>query len=149
MSVLGLFPYLRVGDANAAIGWYVSALGGVEVFRLTEPSGRVGQAELKLGSHVVMLSDEYPEMGILGPRSSGGSGMSLHLHVDDVDAWTSRAVASGARLLMEPTDQFYGERASKFVDPFGHEWILGSSIEEVAPEEMQRRFTAMFESPSE
>jgi PhnB protein len=88
-------------------------------------------------------------MGIVSPRSLGVSAISLHLHVDDVDAWTNRAVGKGARLLMAPTDQFYGERSSKFVDPFGHEWMLGSSIEEVSPHEMQRRFMAMFGYPSE
>ncbi len=84
------------------------------------------------------------------PQSSldGRVGDVFHLHVDDVDDWTNRAVAWDARLLMAPTDQFYGERSSKFVDPFGHEWMLGSSIEEVSPQEMQRRFTAVFEYPS-
>jgi uncharacterized glyoxalase superfamily protein PhnB len=140
-----LFPYLRVRSAVAAIEFYRRAFGAVEVFRLTEPNGRIGHAELKFGSATVMLSDEYPEYGIRGPHDDVPTGSSIHLHVADVDAMTTQAVAAGAKLLMEPKDQFYGERASKVLDPFGHEWLLGSQIEEVTPAEMQRRFIAMFQ----
>ena len=139
-----VFPYLRVRNAAAAIEFCQKAFGAVEEFRLTEPGGRIGHAQLKFGSTTVMLSDEYPEYGIQGPEAFGGMGSSVHLHVDDVDAMTKQAVAAGATLSMEPADQFYGERASKVLDPFGHEWLLGSQIEEVSPEEMQRRFSAMF-----
>lgn len=139
-----VFPYLRVRDASAAIDFYVRAFGAREKFRLAEPGGRIGHAELEFGKFTVMLSDEYPEHGIQGPEAFGGTGSSIHLHVDDVDALTQRAVDAGARLVMKPTDQFYGERSSKVIDPFGHEWLLGSHIEDVSPEEMQRRFTAMF-----
>lgn len=138
-----VFPYLRVRDANAAIEFYKRAFGAVEAFRLAEPSGRIGHAELKFGELTVILSDEYPEFGIQGPEAYGGAGSSVHLHVDDVDAMTRQAADAGARVVMEPKDQFYGERTSKLVDPFGHEWMLGSHIEDVSPEEMQRRFTAM------
>lgn len=140
------FPYLRVRDASAAIEFYKRAFGAVEEFRLSEPSGRVGHAELKFGSFTVMVSDEYPEYGIQGPDAFGGTGSSVHLHVEDVDAMTKQAESAGAKVIMEPKDQFYGERASKVLDPFGHEWLLGSSIEEVSPAEMQRRFNAMFET---
>lgn len=139
-----VFPYLRVRDAASAIAFYEQAFGAVESFRLCEPSGRIGHAELKFGAFTVMVSDEYPEYGIQGPQAFGGTGSSIHLHVDDVDAMTDRAVQAGAKLVMEPRDQFYGERSSKVLDPFGHEWLLGSQIEEVTPEEMQRRFSAMF-----
>lgn len=135
-----LYPYLRVKNANAAIEYYKQIFGAVEVMRLTEPTGRVGHAELKLGASTIMISDEYPEYGIRSPEAFGGSGSSIHLHVDDVDTLTEQAVAAGAKLLMEPKDQFYGERSSKVLDPFGHEWLLGSQIEDVSPEEMQRRF---------
>ena len=144
MTILDAFPYLRLRDASAAIEFYKQAFGAVEEFRLAEPSGRVGHAHLKFGTFTVMLSDEYPEHGIQGPEAFGGTGSSVHLHVEDVDAMTDRAVAAGAKLVMPPTDQFYGERASKVLDPFGHEWLLGAQIEEVSPEEMQRRFSAMF-----
>ena len=138
------FPYLRVRDANAAMEFYKQAFGAVEEFRLSEPNGRIGHAELKFGSFTVMLSDEYPEYGIQGPEAFGGTGSSVHLHVEDVDAMTKRAADAGAKVIMEPKDQFYGERASKVLDPFGHEWLLGSHIEDVPPEEMQRRFDEMF-----
>lgn len=142
-GVENVFPYLRTRDAHAAIEFYQRAFGAVEDFRLTEPSGRIGHAELKFGDATVMVSDEYPEYGIHAPDSSKPNGCSIHLHVADVDAMTKQAVQAGASLIMEPTDQFYGERSSKLLDPFGHEWILGSHIEDVSHVEMQRRFTAM------
>ena len=138
-----IFPYLRVRDADAAIDFYKEAFGAEELFRLTEPSGRIGHAQLRFGDAVVMLSDEYPEMGIQGPQAFAGTGSAIHLHVEDVDAMTTNAAEAGATVVMEPKDQFYGERSSRLIDPFGHEWMLGSPIESVSPEEMQRRFTAM------
>lgn len=140
-----VFPYLRVRGAPAAIDFYQRAFGATEIFRLTEPGGRIGHAELQFGPVVIMLSEEYPEYGILGPQSVGGTGSSIHLHVDDVDSLTGQAAAAGAEIIREPTDQFYGERSATVRDPFGHEWLLGSHIEDVTPEEMQRRFTAMFD----
>jgi len=142
-----VFPYLRMRDAAAAIEFYKNAFGAEEEFRLSEPSGRIGHAQLKFGSYTVMLSDEYPEYGIQGPEAFGGTGSSIHLHVEDVDVVTKQAVDAGAKLIMEPKDQFYGERSSKVLDPFGHEWLLGSHIEDVTPEEMQRRFNEMMNSP--
>lgn len=140
-----VFPYLRTRDGNAAIEFYKRAFGAEEQFRLTEPSGRIGHAELKFGSATVMVSDEYPEYGIHGPQKSVPTGIAIHLHVDDVDSLTTRAVEAGATVVMEPKDQFYGERTARLRDPFGHEWLLGHQIEEVPRDEMQRRFNAMFE----
>lgn len=137
------FPYLRLRNASAAIDFYIRAFGAEEKFRLSEPDGRIGHAELQFGAFTVMISDEYPEYGILGPQAIGGTGSSIHLHVADVDALTNQAERAGAKVIMPPKDQFYGERASKVLDPFGHEWLLGSQIEDVTPGEMQRRFTAM------
>ncbi len=139
-----IYPYLRTSDARAAIEFYKQAFGAVEDFRLSDPAGRVGHAELKFGARTIMVSDAYPEYGICGPQDGVPTGSAVHLHVEDVDAMTARAVEAGAKLIMEPTDQFYGERSSKVLDPFGHEWLLGSQIEEVSREEMQRRFDAMF-----
>lgn len=139
-------PYLRVRHAAAAIEFYKTVFGAVEEFRLAEPSGRVGHAELKFGPQTIMISDEYPEYGIYGPQPGRPTGSSIHLHVTDVDTLTRSAVAAGATLIKEPTDQFYGERSAKVLDPYGHEWYLGSTIEVVSREEMQRRFAAMFES---
>ena len=145
-SIQEVFPYLRTRDAEAAIEFYKRAFGASEDFRLTEPGGRIGHAELTFGAAIIMVSDEYPEFGIHGPKDADSTGSAIHLHVDDVDAMTQAAVDAGAELTMPPTDQFYGERTAKVRDPFGHEWMLGSEIEDVAPEEMQRRYNAMFES---
>lgn len=138
-----LFPYLRVTDADAAIRFYAAAFGATERLRLVEPSGRVGHAELLFGAHTIMLSDEFPEYGIRGPGSAGVS-IDLHLHVDDADAAIQRALDAGAVLVRPASDAFYGERSGRVRDPFGHEWSIGHSIEDVTPEEMQRRYTAMF-----
>ena len=143
-GVSRVLVYLRVRDANAAIEFYHQAFGATENFRLTEPSDRVGHAELQFGPTLVMLSDEYPEMGILSPSSLDGTGVGVYLQVDDVDAAVARAKEAGASVLMEPQDMFYGERSAKLRDPFGHEWLLGQPIEDVSPVEMQERFDAMF-----
>ena len=140
-----LFAYLCVSDTAKAIDFYQRAFGVTEIFRLTEPSGRIGHAELQFGPMVLMLSDPYPEYGVNAAPREGVTGCSLHLHVDDADALGQRAVAAGAVMLSEPADQFYGERSCKLRDPFGHTWLLGHSIETVSTQEMQRRYTAMFE----
>jgi PhnB protein len=142
-----LYAYLCVPDTQKAIDFYTEAFGAQELYRLTEPSGRIGHAELQMGpSAVLMLSDQFPEYGITAPPPEGLSGMVIHLHVDDSDAMGRQAVASGATMLSEPTDQFYGERSCKVRDPFGHTWLLGHSIEKVAPEEMQRRYTELMKN---
>jgi len=138
-----VFPYLRVRGAAAAIEFYKQAFGATELMRLAEPSARIGHAEVRIGATVLMLADEFPEMGIVGPQTLGGTSIALHLHVDNVDALMARAVAAGATVTREPKDQFYGERTGAVRDPFGHEWLLGHSIEKVAPEEMQRRYTEL------
>jgi PhnB protein len=146
MKILEVFPYLRVSSTAEAIDFYGRAFGAVEKFRLTEPSGRVGHAEVVIGETVVMLSDEFPEYGIRGPLSLGGTTFGMHLHVDNADEAHALAIGAGATEVMAPSDQFYGERSSKVRDPFGHEWLLGHEIEKVTPEEMQRRYTAMMTS---
>ena len=138
-----VFPYLMVRDANAAIAFYEKAFGATELFRLVEPSGRIGHAELQLGPAVLMVCDEFPEYGMVGPQREQFTGCTIHLHVDNADAMGERAVAAGATMLMPPTDQFYGERSCRLRDPFGHAWLLGHSIEKVEPAEMQRRYTAL------
>lgn len=143
MAIHEVFPYLRVRGAPAAIEFYRRAFDAEERFRLTEPGGRVGHAELTLGGSVIMVSDEYPEYGIGGPETVGGVAASIHLHVDDADAMIQRAVDAGATVLRAPQDQFYGERSGTIRDPFGHEWNIGHHVEDVSPEEMQRRFSAM------
>ena len=139
-----VYPYLRVHSTAEAIDFYARAFGAKELFRLTEPSGRIGHAEIKIGSATVMLSDEYPEYGIRGPRSLGGTTFSIHLHVGDVDSAFEQAVSAGATIVRPLQNQFYGERSGTVRDPFGHEWLLGGHLETVTPEEMQRRYTEMF-----
>ncbi|HTV17122.1 MAG TPA: VOC family protein [Polyangiaceae bacterium] len=146
MNIHELFPYLRVKDAPRAIEFYKQAFGAVEKFRLTEPSGRIGHCELLFGNTTLMLSEEYPEYGFLGPQSIGGTSISLHLHLDDADAAIERAVAAGASVLRPASDAFYGERSGTVRDPFGHEWMLGHNIEDVTPEEMQRRYDELMKS---
>ena len=139
-----VFPYLRVPQRlKAAIEFYKQAFGAEETFRLEEPGGRIGHARLKIGPAMIMLSDEYPEHEIYSPLQFGGTGSSLHLHVDNVDALVDRAVAAGATVLMTPTDQFYGEHVAKLLDPYGHQWMLGQHIEKLTEDEVQRRFTDM------
>jgi PhnB protein len=143
-AVHEVFPYMRVRDAARALDFYQRAFGAQELYRLTEPGGRIGHAEIKIGGTTLMLSDEYPEMGVVGPQALGGTTFSIHLHVDDADAWIARAVEAGATIVRPATDAFYGERGGTVRDPFGHEWMLGHQIEEVSVDEMQRRYTALF-----
>jgi PhnB protein len=145
IDVHEVYPYLRVHNSDQAIKFYERAFGAKELFRLTEPSGRIGHAEIKIGPATLMLSDEYPESGIHGPRSLGGTSFSVHLHVKDVDAAFKQAVEAGAAVVRPLQDQFYGERSGTVRDPFGHEWLLGGHLENVSTEEMQRRYTALFD----
>ncbi len=145
MKIHEIFPYLCVNDASAAIGFYAEVFGAREKFRLVEPGGRVGHAEILLGDMTLMLSDEYPELGIRGAAAIGATPVTIHMHVDDADAMIRRAVKHGAAVEREPADTFYGERSGVIRDPFGHRWMIGHSIEEVSPEEMQRRYTALLD----
>jgi PhnB protein len=138
-----VYAYLRVHSAAEAIAFYARAFGATEIFRLTEPSGRIGHAEIRIGPSTLMLSDEYPEHGIHGPRSLGGTSFSIHLHVTNVDEAFEQAVGAGASVVKPLKDQFYGERSGTVRDPFGHEWLLGQNIESVSTDEMQRRYTEL------
>lgn len=144
MAVHALYAYLCVRDARAAMDFYTRAFGASELFRLTEPDGRVGHAEMDLDGHTLMLSEEYPEMGVRSPQGLDATPVTLHLHVDDADALVARAVAAGGTLERAPEDHFYGERSGTVRDPFGHRWLIGHEIEKVSPQEMQRRYTALF-----
>jgi uncharacterized glyoxalase superfamily protein PhnB len=140
MKIHELFPYLHVRNAAQAIEFYVNAFGAKEKFRLTEPSGRIGHAELDFNGTVLMLADEYPEYDIKGPQTLGGASITLHIHVDNADEMIQRAVVAGARMERAPQDQFYGERSGVIRDPFGHRWNIGHNIEDVSPADMQRRY---------
>jgi PhnB protein len=139
-----VYAYLCVNDTAKAIDFYSRAFGARELFRLTEPSGRIGHAEIKIGPVTVMLADEFPEYGFRGPIALGGTPMSMHIHASDVDRLFAQAVSAGATVLRPLQNQFYGERSGTVCDPFGHCWLLGGHIEDVSPEEMQRRYTASF-----
>ena len=145
MAVHELIVYLCAKDASAAIDFYVKAFGATERYRLVEPSGRIGHAELELGAAEFYISDEFPEMEVFAPDPSKPPPFTNHLHVDNADELIQRAVDAGATLTREPTDQFFGERSGAIRDPFGYNWLIGHAIEDVTPEEMQRRYAALFE----
>ncbi|WP_149193030.1 VOC family protein [Luteimonas suaedae] len=143
MSAQALFPYLCVADTARAIDFYRSVFGATELFRLQEPGGRIGHAEMDFDGTTLMLCDEFPEFDICRPSGGAGYSATMHLHVGNADDVIARAVAAGATLLMAPSDAFYGERSGVILDPFGHRWNIGHSLEDVTPEEMQRRYTAL------
>jgi len=135
-------PYLFIKGAAAAIEFYKSVFGATERMRMPGPDGRIMHAELKIGDSVVMLSDENPQMGALSPQTIGGTGSGVNVYVADVDAATQKAVDLGAQLVRPVKDQFYGDRSGSIIDPFGHLWSVATHVEDVAPEEMQRRMKA-------
>jgi PhnB protein len=139
-----LSPYLIVKGAARALDFYQKAFGAKELFRLREPSGKIGHAELEIGGGRIMLAEEYPDFGALSPVTIGGSPVALHLYVEDVDAVVARATAAGATLLRPVQDEFFGDRTGMVTDPFGHKWHLATRKEDVSPEEMQTRMNAAF-----
>ena len=142
-------PYLCIADAVKAIEFYQQVFGAKELMRFTEPgSGRIGHAELSIGAGTIMLSDEYREMGFVGPSKTERPPVSIHLYVEDVDATYQRALAAGATSQREPEDQFYGDRAAQIRDPWGHSWFLASRKEDVSVAEMQHRFDSFAKSQS-
>jgi len=132
-------PYLCVDGASAAIEFYGGVLGATERMRMPGPEGTISHAELQLGDSVIMLSDEYPEMGVRAPTSIGGTPVTLSVYVEDVDEAFQRALDAGATALRAVEDQFYGDRSGTFQDPFGHRWSIATHVEDVSPEEMAKR----------
>ena len=132
-------PYLTVDGAEAAIEFYRSVFGATERMRLPDQGGRIGHAELQLGDSMIMLADEFPDRGVLGPGSVGGTPVTMSVYVEDVDDVVDRAVKAGAKLLRPVELQFYGDRTAQFEDPFGHRWSVGTRVEDVPPDEMARR----------
>lgn len=135
-------PYLIIDGAARALEFYKKALGAEETVRMPAPGGRIGHAEMRIGSSVIMLADENPEVGARSPKSFGGSPISLMLYVEDVDKAFARAVQAGATVQRPLANQFYGDRTGGIVDPFGHIWYLATHVEDVSPEEMKRRMKA-------
>lgn len=136
-------PYLCVSGAAAAIDFYTGVLGATERVRMGAPGGLIGHAELALGDSLIMLSDEFPDMGGKSPKTIGGSPVTISVYSEDVDAVFERAVAAGSTVIREPENQFYGDRSAQFEDPFGHRWNVSTHVEDVAPDEMERRAMEM------
>src|SRR5579862_9129506 len=132
-------PYLHVDGAKAAIDFYISVLGAQEKMTMPAPNGKVGHAELTIGDSMIMLADEFPDMGVLGPRSVGGSPVTIHVYVEDVDATFERAINAGSTALRPVENKFYGDRGGEFEDPFGHHWSIATHVEDLSPQEMQQR----------
>jgi PhnB protein len=135
-------PYLILTGAGDAIAFYKKALGAEEVLRLADPGGKVHHAEISIGDSRVMLADEHPEIQALSPKTVGGSPVSIHLYVEDVDAAVERAVAAGAKLVRPVADQFYGDRVGGIEDPFGYRWFIATHKEDLTMEEIRRRAAA-------
>jgi PhnB protein len=132
-------PYLVVRDAARAIDFYTHAFGAIELFRMAAPNNRIGHAEIKIGDSTVMLADENPAHNAKSPEALGGSPVHLMIYVEDVDTVFKRSLAAGAKETQPLKDQFYGDRSGSLTDPFGHSWTVATHVEDVAPEEMQRR----------
>ncbi len=133
-------PHLIVKNAPAAIEFYKKAFGAEEMMRLTDPSGRIAHAEIKIGDSPIMIGEEFPDWGSLSPQSLAGSPVIIHLYVEDPDGLADRSVAAGGKVLIPVNDQFYGDRAGRVEDPFGHIWVIAARKQEMTTEEMQRRF---------
>ena len=130
-------PFLVCAGASDAIAFYIRAFGATELARLPGPDGKLMYAAIRIGDSVVMLNDEFPAMGALGPKARNGTSVTIHLYVDDVDAWFARAVAAGATVRMPVQDMFWGDRYGQLEDPFGHAWSIATHQRDLTPEETQ------------
>lgn len=135
-------PYLIIAGAAEAIDFYKKIFNAEELMRFTGPGNTIGHAEIQIGNSRIMLADEHPQMGYRSPKALGGSAASIMLYVEDVDRVFKRAVDAGARTQQELKNQFYGDRSGTIIDPFGHIWTIATHVEDVSPEEMQRRMEA-------
>jgi len=132
-------PYLIVDDGARALEFYKQAFGAVEKFRMGAPGGRIGHAEMTIGDSTFMLADEYPSMGARSAKTMGGSPMFLMIYVDNVDKMVTQAIAAGGTLKRPVANQFYGDRTGGIDDPFGYHWYVATHVEDVPPDELQRR----------
>jgi PhnB protein len=133
-----LTPHLTVRNADKALEFYKNALGA-EVLNVARMSdGKVMHASLRIGDSMLMLNEEFPEYGGLSPLSIGGTGVTIHIYTEDVDAAFNRAVSAGAQVTMPLMDQFWGDRYGTVADPFGHKWSIATHTKDMSPEEMQR-----------
>jgi PhnB protein len=132
-------PYLYIDGASDAIAFYSAVFGARERMRMAGPDGKVGHAEIEIGDSLVMLADEHLDMGIRGPKSIGGTPISLSVYVEDVDDVFERALSKGATAVRPIENRFYGDRTGLFEDPFGHHWSISTHVEDVPPDEMEKR----------
>jgi PhnB protein len=144
MPITAVTPHIVVNDAAAACAWYTQALGARERQRIALPSGKVMSLELRFGELPVMVADEFPEMGVLGPLSIGGTAVVVHLLTDDVDALWQQAIDAGAEVRHPLQDAFWGERHGQIADPFGHRWGLSQHLRDVPPDELARAAAEAF-----
>jgi PhnB protein len=140
-------PHLICAGASDAIEFYKNAFNAVELSRMPGSEGRLMHASIRIGDSTVMLVDESPEWGMLGPKARKGSSVYIHLYVDDVDAFTARAVAAGATLVMPVADMFWGDRYGQLEDPFGHRWSVATHVRDVTPGEMREAMQNMSKKP--
>ncbi|MEV6280591.1 VOC family protein [Nocardia sp. NPDC051832] len=138
-------PGLAVDGAAAAIDFYKHVFGASERMRMPRPDGKIAHCELVLGNSLIMLGDPAPEMEFLDPKTVGGTPVNLYVYVEDADAAFAAALQSGSRELTPMTTQFYGDRSGAFEDPWGHRWTVATHVEDVPPEEMDKRMAAMFD----
>jgi PhnB protein len=136
-------PYLIVKGAAQALDFYQRAFGAQESVRMPGPEGKIMHAEIQIGDSKIMLADEFPQMGAVSPQTIGGTPVGICLYVANVDALYQQAVAAGSKVERPLQNQFYGDRSATLVDPFGHKWTIATHVEDVSPEEMQRRMAAM------
>jgi len=138
-----LTPYLSLRDAAKAVEFYKAALGAVELYTLPMPGGKIAHGELQIGNSRLMFADEMPEWGNKSAKSYGGTPVGICVYTEDVDALAERFVKAGGKVLRPLENQFYGDRSGQFEDPEGYKWTLSQHVEEVSPEEMQRRMAKM------
>ena len=137
-------PYLCVDGAAAAIDFMVEVFGATERMRVPMPNGQIGHAEVAIGDGLIMVSDEYPEMDVIGPKTIGGTAVTVMVYVEDSDATFAKAIAAGATVERPVETHFYGDRGGMFIDPFGHRWNVSTNVEDVTPDELARRSAEMF-----
>jgi len=135
-------PYLMIKCAAEAIEYYKKSFGATELFRMPAPDGKIGHAEIKIGDSPIMLADEHPDLGHVGPQTLGGTSVGIMIYVDDVDTMFKKAISGGGQEIKPLQDQFYGDRSGTLKDPFGHMWTVATHVEDVAPEEMEKRMAA-------
>ncbi|WHZ16102.1 MAG: Glyoxalase family protein [Nitrospira sp.] len=138
----GATPYLIIKGAARALEFYQKAFGATEIMRIPAPEGKVGHAEIKIGTAIIMLADEFPDMNCKSPQSFGGTPVSIMVYVQDVDRFVKQAVSAGAKVLRPVENKFYGDRAGSLEDPFGHQWHFATHVEDVPPDELAKRAEA-------